>query len=686
MRRIASSLAGTALAVTVITSANLSGVPAGAASAATGSPVTATGTQPGTPYLVGRGVSDSTGEPAETGMLGYADLAQNTTGLHLRPRSRAFVIADATTGERVVHVTADVGMIFQSVRDKVLARLGERYGDRYTEQNVMLTATHTHAGPGGYSHHTLYNITTLGHHSKTLNAVVDGIVEAIVEADADLAPAQLSLAQSELTHASANRARGAFDRNPAVDKAHFPVGVDTQSTTLEVRRNGRLDGAINWFPVHATSMSTGNTLVSADNKGYASYRWERELHHVDYLDHGRPDFVASFAQTNAGDMSPNLNLAPSSGPTEDEFENTRIIGTRMLEAAATSSGSDPVRGTVDSRLVYVDMADVAVRGEFTPDGQPAHTCSAAMGSQFAGGSTEDGGGGLPGLDGSNPIAALVSGALYTASPALKACQAPKEILLPVGDLDLVQQKLPVQLVRIGDLYLIGIPAEVTIVSGLRLRQTVAKIVGADLDHVLVQGYANAYAHYLTTPEEYGANQYESASTLFGRNELPAFMQVSAELAESMKAGTTLPLGEKERDRTHEQLPTLQANVVADAPPLFRSFGDVLGAPRSSYTRGQQVSVTFAGAHPNNNLRHGSTYLSVERKVDGQWTRVHDDGDWSTKFRWQRDGLAASKVRITWDIPADADPGRYRIRYFGDARGLLGSISPIAGTSPLFTVA
>jgi neutral ceramidase len=226
---------------------------------------------------------------------------------------------------------------------------------------------------------------------------------------------------------------------------------------------------------------------------------------------------------------------------------------------------------------------------------------------------------------------------------------------------------------------------VTIVSGLRLRQTVAKIVGADLDHVLVQGYANAYAHYLTTPEEYGANQYESASTLFGRNELPAFMQVSAELAESMKAGTTLPLGEKERDRTHEQLPTLQANVVADAPPLFRSFGDVLGAPRSSYTCGQQVSVTFAGAHPNNNLRHGSTYLAVERKVDGQWTRVHDDGDWSTKFRWQRDGLAASKVRITWDIPADADPGLYRIRYFGDARGLLGSISPIAGTSPLFTV-
>ncbi|WP_109505413.1 neutral/alkaline ceramidase [Nocardioides speluncae] len=678
MRRINTTLAGVAAAaVTITMTATVPGLNASSAGAAAA--------ETGTTYLVGRGVSDSTGEPAETGMMGYADLTQNTTGLHLRPRSRAFVIADPKSGQRIVHVTADVGMIFQSVRDKVLARLDERFGSRYNEQNVMLTATHTHAGPGGYSHHTLYNVTTLGHHAKTLNAIVDGIVDSIVKADADLAPAQLTLSQNSLTNANVNRARTAFDLNPAADKAHFPNATDTLSTTLQVHRSGRLDGIINWFPVHATSMSTGNTLISPDNKGYASYHWERQVRGVDYLAQQRPDFVASFAQTNAGDMSPNLNLAPSSGPTEDEFENTRIIGTRMYNAAKNAEGNDPVRGGIDSRLVYVDMSDVAVRGEFTPDGQPGHTCDAALGSQFAGGSTEDGGGGLPGLDGSNPIAALVSGLLYTASPALKACQAPKEILLPVGTLGMVQQKLPVQLVRIGDFYLIGIPAEVTIVSGLRLRQTVAEIVGADLDHVLVQGYANAYSHYLTTPEEYGANQYEQASTIFGKNELPAFMQVSSELATLMKDGTTLPLGEKERDRTHEQLPTLQANVVLDAPPLFKSFGDVLTAPAAEYTRGQQVSVVFAGAHPNNNLRHGGTYLTVERKVDGQWVRVHDDGDWSTKFRWARYGVAASKVTITWDIPQNAAAGLYRIRYFGDARGLLGNISPISGTSPLFTV-
>ncbi|MDR7312769.1 neutral ceramidase [Nocardioides luteus] len=647
-------------------------------------------------YLVGRGVADVTGEVAEAGMMGYADLGQVSSGLHMRQHARAFVIADPDSGERVVHVLADAGMIFQSVRDAVLAKLEQRYGDTYTERNVMLTATHTHAAPGGFSHHTLYNVTTLGYHGKTFRALVDGIVSSIERADSDLAPAQLSLSTSELTNANVNRSKTAFDRNPEADKAHFPNGVDTRSTTLQVRRDGELDGVINWFPVHATSMSTNNTLVSPDNKGYAEYAWERLEHGVDHVaDSEDPDFVASFAQTNSGDMSPNLNLRPSDGPTTDEFENTRIIGTRTYDAARSGLDDDrPLTGGVDSRIVYVNMANTDVRSEFTPDGKPHKTCQAALGASFAAGSTEDGGGGLPifkeGKDGGNPAVGLISEALYTASPALRACQGSKEILLPVGALDMVQQKLPLQLVRIGDFYVVGIPAEVTVVSGLRIRQAVAEAVGTDTDHVLVQGYANAYAHYLTTPEEYDAKEYEGASTLFGRYELPAFMQTASDLGAAMRTGVEVPLGQKEGDRSATQFPALQGSVVADAPPIGKSYGDVLTAPSATYRPGQQVSVTFAGAHPNNNLHHGGSYLSVERKVTTasgatKWERVADDSDWSTKLHWSRYGVAASKVRITWDVPEDTEPGSYRVRYFGDARSLLGATKSISGTSPAFAV-
>ncbi|WP_202033115.1 neutral/alkaline ceramidase [Nocardioides sp. WS12] len=645
----------------------------------------------GTPYLVGRGIADVTGQSANNGMMGYGDITQISSGLHMRQRSRAFIVVDRGTGRRVVHVVADIGMVFQSVRDAVLARLRDRYGATYGETNVMLTATHTHAGPGGFSHHQLYNLTTAGYHAKTFDAIVAGIVSSIARAHADLAPSALSLRSTRLTNSSVNRARSAFNRNPAADRAVFPDAIDSQSTTMQVRRNGGLVGAINWFPVHATSMSTHNTLISPDNKGYAEYHWEREVRGVDYLRHTDPAFIASFAQTNAGDMSPNLNLHPTDGPTTNEFSNTRILGTRQFAAArsTTDTSGTVVAGGVDSRIIYVDMSDVTVSGKYTPDGQQHRTCSAGLGVGFTGGSTEDGGGGLPLFEENdgllNPVADLLMSAVYTVSPAFKACQAPKRIPLPVGDLDLVQQKLPVQLMRIGQLYLIGIPGEVTIVSGLRLRRTVAAIVGAPIKNVLVQGYANAYAHYVTTPEEYTADQYEGSSTLFGRWELPAFMQVAAGLATAMRDRRPVALGAKERDRSREQIRSPLTLPAPDVLPLGRRFGQVTLAPERTYRRGKLVMVGFAGANPNNNLRLGGSYLAVERRNGDRWIRVADDGDFSTRFVWKGFPLGNGQATIAWRTDARTPPGTYRIRYFGDARGLGGAVTPFTGTSPGFVI-
>ncbi|WP_369028472.1 neutral/alkaline non-lysosomal ceramidase N-terminal domain-containing protein, partial [Nocardia farcinica] len=115
----------------------------------------------------------------------------------------------------------------------------------------------------------------------------------------------------------------------------------------------------------------------SDNKGYASFSFEHTEHGVRYLD-GRADFIAAFAQTNAGDMSPNLNLRPGSGPTDDEFDNTRIIGDRQYRAAKSAlSAAKSINGPVDAMLCYIDLADIAVDGRFTPDGLPRRTAPAA---------------------------------------------------------------------------------------------------------------------------------------------------------------------------------------------------------------------------------------------------------------------------------------------------------------------
>jgi neutral ceramidase len=646
--------------------------------------------EPAGGYLVGTGITDITGEAAEVGMMGYAALDQKTSGIHQRQRSRAFVFVDQASGKRVAIVNTDLQGVFQSVHQAVLKRLAARFGDRYNERNTLISATHTHGGPGGMSHYALYNITVLGFQEKTFNAVVDGIVESIVQADGNARPGSLAVGRSLLTNASAQRSRRAFDRNPAADKAAFPQGIDPNLTALRVRQGDRDAGVISWFGTHGTSMTNKNTLISVDNKGYAGYAWEKDKG-VRYRDGDHPGFVAAFAQSNAGDMSPNLNLRPGSGPTENEFDNTRIIGSRQRDAAAQAvAAPTPLSGGIDYRMRWVKMSAVNVQPRFTGDGATHTTCPAAMGTGFAAGSTEDG----VGLDwveegGTNPFLKALGATIFDISPQLRACQAPKEVIVATGTTKPYPwspELLPVQLVKIGQLYLAAVPGEFTIVSGYRVRKTVAAELGVPIENVVLAGYSNSYAGYTTTPEEYDQQDYEGGSTHFGRWTLPAYQQEFAGLAAALKAGRPGPADDgTPRDLTGKQL-NFQTGVVFDDKPLFKDFGSTNVEPGASYQRGQTVAVEFWTGHPKNNLRRGGTFLEVQRQVGGGWEIVADDGDWETTYRWTRSGVANSLARITWAVPANATPGTYRIVHYGDYKnGWTGKIHPFTGATRTFTV-
>src|ERR687889_803891 len=66
-----------------------------------------------TPWLIGCGSADVTGEPWRVGMMGYGMRFQRSTGIQLRQRSRAFVLVDRDTERRLAYVVADIGMFFR---------------------------------------------------------------------------------------------------------------------------------------------------------------------------------------------------------------------------------------------------------------------------------------------------------------------------------------------------------------------------------------------------------------------------------------------------------------------------------------------------------------------------------------------------------------------------------------------
>ncbi|TGL87174.1 alkaline ceramidase [Leptospira congkakensis] len=649
------------------------------------------------PYLVGAGIYDITGPAAEVGMMGFAESAQKTEGIYMRLWSRAYIIGDAS--KRVVFVSADLGMIFQSIKQAVSKKiaLDAELSPYYNQANVLLSATHTHSGPGGYSHYFLYNATTSGFIKENFDVIVDGIYRSIKLAHQNLVPGNVYINQGNLTDASKNRSVAAYDKNPVAERNFYSSNVDQTMTLLKlVAADGRELGMLNWFAVHPTNVGPTNKLIGGDNKGLASYLFEKTKG-TNYS--ANQTFVAAFAQTNSGDVTPNL-WGPADGV--NDYARQNIIAEKQLNRAQSlySSATTQLSGSVDFRHTFVNFSNLYVSSVGTT------TCQAGMGASFSAGSVEDNAVSLDFFDEGTTVDSLdwntnsadafkssfLGGALgvlwpASTSEAYKLCHAEKPVLIPTGVASFdgnpwTPPVIPMQIIKIGNLAILAIPAEVSTMAGRRLRSLVKNVLANE--YTVIAGLSNSYTSYLTTREEYSSQQYEGASTQFGPNTLVGYEQEFGKLASALRNGSVSPAGPTPADLTNYQA-TFQTGVVFDDIPLFKSFGNVFTQPASSYANGATVSAVFWGAHPKNNMLIGSSFVDVEKQNGSTWTVVARDNDPSTTYKWQRDGIAYSKVTVTWKT-SSFPSGTYRIRHRGHWKsGWTGAISAYQGVTNNFTV-
>ncbi|CAL5203387.1 unnamed protein product [Lathyrus oleraceus] len=227
-------------------------------------------------YLIGVGSYDMTGPAADVNMMGYASIEQNTAGIHFRLRARTFIVADNLQGPRFVFVNLDAGMASQLLTIKLLERLKSRFGNLYTEENVAISGTHTHAGPGGYLQYVVYSVTSLGFVKQSFDAIANAVEQSIVQAHNNLKPGSVFVNTGDVKEASINRSPSAYLLNPAEERSRYPSNIDTQMTLLKFvdGASGESKGAFSWFATHGTSMSKNNKLISGDNKGVAARLFE----------------------------------------------------------------------------------------------------------------------------------------------------------------------------------------------------------------------------------------------------------------------------------------------------------------------------------------------------------------------------------------------------------------------------
>lgn len=632
--------------------------------------------QNNTTFNVGASKYDITGPAAEEGMMGYGMINQKTAGLLQRLYARAFVIESPCNGRRVVFVNADLGQIFQGVKQQVVLKLKKKYGARYTDQNILLTATHTHSGPGGYSTDAFYNLTTLGFSRENFNVIVEGIVSAIEQAEKNRQPATIKWASGDLKNISFNRSPDAYLQNPLTERNQYANDVDTQMTLIRFDTlSGQPIGLINWFPIHGVSLNNKNHLISPDNKGYAEYVFEKS---------SPAGFVAAFAQANAGDVSPNAygheggEGAAGIAAIEAAGYPQYAFAKKLYERAETL-----VRGGVDDRHQFVAMDEVRVAPEWT-NGVWQRTCPGALGVSMLAGTQDGEGVGYQGMT-CDHLGSVFKGLVCEMTST--TCQGAKPIAITTSAMQphpWTPQILPFQLLKVGEVVMVAAPAELTTMAGRRIKQTIETV----LPHskVVLSTLANAYAGYVTTHEEYDMQRYEGASTHFGPWELSAMMQIFHSLAIALRDEKAIAVGPTPEDLSASQI-NMQTGVVFDDKPFGKNFGDVKQDIQLSYRPGEQVEVVFWGGHPKNNARIGQTFLKVQQLENKTWKTIRTDNDWDTEYHWARSGIAESLVTIVWRIPKDMAPGQYRIIHEGEWKsGWSHRIYTYAGTSSVFFVA
>lgn len=657
-------------------------------------------------YLIGSGIYDITGPAGEIVMQGFAVSSQTTAGIHTRLRSRAFVIGDGA--KRVVFVSADLGMLFQMVKVKVCEKIADDpiLSQFYNEQNVLLSATHTHNGPGGFSGYFLYDVTVQGFVWQNFDAIVNGIYQSIKLAHNNVQPGRILINQGTIEGCGGNRAELAYNNNPAAERAQYSSNTDKTMTLLKfVALNGEEIGELNWYAVHPDSIGPDNHLISADNKGWASYLFEKDKG-TNYQ--ASKTFVAAFAQTNAGDVTPNIGYGQA--PKYVNFAQNPGLRNAVLKQynkakELYNSATQELSGSVDFRHEWVDMRTLYV------ESANATTCAAGMGASFSAGSPYDNPSPSPlfpngttvnSLNWNDNAAETVLSSLLggvfafawpaTNAPAYKKCQAEKPVLIPTGIAHLningptmTPQIIPLQVLKIGSLAIAAVPTEVTTMAGRRIKKTlIAGLGSAGVNYSVVAALANTYTSYLATREEYAMQWYEGACTQFGPNELAAFQQEYSRLCNAIVDGTDVDPGPTPEDVTGQTV-DFTAKVVFDDVPLGKSFGSVYTQPKSSYTRGDTVSAVFWGGHPNNNLRTQDTFLVIEKLVNGAYVPVARDWDPETTYNWARNSIAYSRITITWDTTG-ASAGTYRIRHKGNWKsGWTGKISAYEGVTNSFVL-
>ncbi|MDD9937293.1 MAG: neutral/alkaline non-lysosomal ceramidase N-terminal domain-containing protein [Myxococcales bacterium] len=518
---------------------------------------------------VGAAAIDVTPPPGLS-LFGYGPESRVAMGWRARLECQAIVL---TRGEQAMAlVPCDLSAISSDLHHAVAGLLVDE-GVPIGRGRVMLMASHTHAGFAHYfgarSYSGTFSTRLMGYDPKVLEWLSERIASAIKSAFAARAPARIHWGQRQVNGLTRNRSLAPFmsnermgERNgqrvpllprglharikrssrpetvtpdPALDNLSLAeLAVDPTLWVMRALPAGDPEGdplaVFAIFGMHQTALSAHNELYQPDAFGFARRALERELGRCGSAEGTEPAVrvagkgctVVGLANGIEGDVSPNV------------MEQTSREAQRLGERLAAEVLEVKVAGEPQSQILDGAYRELRLPGARVEAGG-GRLCEVPELGVAAGGGAEDGRTTL------GIVPAVREG---QRAPRRDGCHGDKLILQvpfrPTDDNEYqFPERMPVALLRIGDMGLSTVPGEITTAAGLRLLDSVADAL-PQVPHTALVGLTNGYLQYIATREEYALQHYEGASTVYGPRSARFFETHLTCLAAWLDHGRTRP--------------------------------------------------------------------------------------------------------------------------------------------------
>lgn len=410
----------------------------------------------GAEYLAGITTIDIT-PPVGSPLAGFAARGiHSSTGIYHPLRACVVALGDGTTD--VVVVALELLGTYEDLADLVAAAITERTG--LSRAQIMINSSHTHCGPAVRHADRDWH----GWIDEDYRAALPGrIAVAAARALQHRFPAVLRRGVGQSTM-GVNRRRPDPDRPGMVDRSmrpHPDGPADPEVPVLLVSSadDDAIRAVVFSYPCHPTAR--GGLRIGGDYVGFA----------LDAVGAAFPNAQPVFLQGCGGDQKPAPVDRGSTWFDPRSEAEVRLAGEELAVGVVAAAGGDlvEVTGPIGAAFDSVDLVAEPVTAE-----------------------------------------AIAEAA---ASPArhLRDWSRTWSERLAAGEADHTVRPLELQVVRVGDLALVGMGAEMTVEHGLRLKRELPSS-GNGVAQVVPLGYSNHMIGYVPVArqfEEYGYEVYDS---------------------------------------------------------------------------------------------------------------------------------------------------------------------------------